>query len=56
LDPEIIKPKTVLKIADRARGQGENQFKSGAYTLVFEHFELVFNTAIGRLMHFKDSF
>ena len=36
------------KIVDNAQGQGENRFKSGAYTLVFEHFESVFNTALGR--------
>jgi hypothetical protein len=36
------------KIVDYAQGQGENRFKSGAYTLVFEHFESVFNTAIER--------
>ena len=44
----MVKPKTVFKIADHAQGQGENQFESGAYTLVFEHFELVFNEGLGR--------
>jgi hypothetical protein len=39
--------KTISKIVDHAQGQGENRFKSGAYTLVFEHFESVFNAAIG---------
>ncbi len=42
-----MKFKEVLKIADHVQGQGENRFKSGAYTIVFEHFESVFNTAIG---------
>jgi hypothetical protein len=48
--------KPILKIVDNAQGQGENRFKSGAYTLVFEHFESVFNTALGRYMHFINSF
>jgi hypothetical protein len=39
---------TISKIVDYAQGQGENRFKSGAYTLVFEHFESVFNTVIER--------
>ena len=42
-----MKFKSVLKIADHAQGQGANRFKSGAYTIVFEHFESVCNTAIG---------
>jgi hypothetical protein len=33
--------KTILKIVDNVQGQGENRFKSGAYTTVFEHFESV---------------
>ena len=33
--------KAILKIVDYVQGHGENQFKSGAYTIVFEHFELV---------------
>ncbi len=37
-----------LKIVDHVQGQGENRFESRAYTLVFEHFESDFNTAIGR--------
>jgi hypothetical protein len=37
--------KIILKIVDNVQGQGENRFKSGAYTLVFEHFETVFNAA-----------
>jgi hypothetical protein len=48
-DPHILKNKkyltvkTIPKIVDHAQGQGKNRFKSGAYTLVFEHFESVFN-------------
>ena len=42
----------ISKIVDYVQGQGENRFKSGAYTTVFEHFESVFNDAIGRYMHF----
>ncbi len=38
----------ISKIVDHAQGQGENRFNSEAYTLVFEHFESVFNTALGR--------
>jgi hypothetical protein len=38
----------ISKIVDYVQGQGENRFNSGAYTLVFEHFESVFNTALGR--------
>jgi hypothetical protein len=45
-------PKAVLKLQITPQGQGANRFKSGAYTIVFEHFESVFNTAIGRYMHF----
>ena len=40
--------RSYLKIVDHVQGQGENRFKSGAYTLVFEHFESVLNTALGR--------
>ena len=36
------------KIVDHVQGQGINRFESRAYTLVFEHFESVYNTAIGR--------
>jgi hypothetical protein len=32
----------ISKIVDHAQGQGANRFKSGAYTLVFEHFETVY--------------
>ena len=35
--------RTYFKSVDRGLGQGENRFKSGAYTTVFEHFESVFN-------------
>ncbi len=38
----------ILKIVDRVQGQGANRFESGAYTIVFEHFESVCNTALGR--------
>jgi hypothetical protein len=38
----------IAKIADHVQEQGENRFKSGAYTLVFEHFDSVFNAALGR--------
>jgi hypothetical protein len=43
----------VLEIADRFQGQGEYRFKSGAYTTVFEYFESVFNTALGRRCIYK---
>ena len=43
-----IEPKAVFKIVDNVQGQGENRFKSGAYTLVFEHFESVYNAVIER--------
>jgi hypothetical protein len=33
-------PEAILKIADRVREQGKIRFKSGAYTLVREHFEV----------------
>jgi hypothetical protein len=47
---ELIKEpvEAVLEIAGKVQGQGKNRFKSGAYTAVFEHFESVFNTALGR--------
>jgi hypothetical protein len=42
-------PKAVLKLQiTPPQGQGANRFKSGAYTLVFEHFESVCNTALER--------
>ncbi len=34
----------ISKIADHAQGQSASRFKSGAYTFVFEHFELVLRT------------
>jgi hypothetical protein len=36
-----INLEAVSKIVDHVQGQGENRFESGAYTLVFEHFESV---------------
>jgi hypothetical protein len=36
-----INLEVVSKIVDHVQGQGENRFESGAYTLVFEHFESV---------------
>jgi hypothetical protein len=38
--------KTGFKALDNVQGQGAERFKSGAYTLVREHFEPVRNTAI----------
>jgi hypothetical protein len=38
----------VLKIADYVQGHDANRFESGVYTIVFEHFESVCNTALGR--------
>jgi len=43
---DTIYVKIVLKIVDRAQGHGANRFKSRAYTLVFEHFESVWYTAL----------
>jgi hypothetical protein len=45
--------KTYFRIGCKAfnfvvRGQGGKQIKSGAYTIVREHFELFCNTAIGQ--------
>jgi hypothetical protein len=37
---------TGFKALDNVQGQGAERFKSGAYTLVREHFEPVRNTAI----------
>ena len=48
MDAECIILKPIPKIVDYIQGHGENRFKSGAYTTVFEHFEPIFNTAIGR--------
>ena len=39
--------KAILKIADHVREQGAIRFKSGAYTLVREHFGAECNAAIG---------
>ena len=38
----------ISKIVDHVQGHGANRFKSRAYTLVFEHFESVWNTALER--------
>ena len=38
----------ISKIVDHVQGRGEKRFKNGAYTLVFEYFESVFNKALGR--------
>ena len=43
-----MKFKEALKIADHAQAQGANRFKSGAYTIVFEHFESAYNKALER--------
>jgi hypothetical protein len=40
----IITLQRVLKIADRARVEGLDRFKSEVYTFGFEHFEWVGNT------------
>jgi len=37
-----------FKTRSNVRGQGAKRFKSGAYTLVREHFETFCNAAIGR--------
>ena len=42
------KVKAIFKIVNHVQGQGANRFKSGAYTVVFEHFESVCNKALGR--------
>ena len=42
-----MKLKPISKIVDYAQGQGENRFKSGAYTTVFEHFESVLTQPLG---------
>ncbi len=46
----ILKSKLVDKPLDFVRGQGAIRFKSGAYTLVREHFESDWNAAIGQKM------
>jgi len=40
--------KPAFRALDLVRGQGVSRFKSGAYTLVREHFEAAHNTAIGQ--------
>jgi hypothetical protein len=48
---ELIKDtKPVFRALDLVRGQGVSRFKSGAYTIVREHFEAARNTAIGQEM------
>jgi hypothetical protein len=44
--------KTGFKSVDFFRGQGFIRFKSGAYTIVREHFEANYNAAIGKKMRF----
>jgi hypothetical protein len=44
--------RTHLKNVDQGSGQGAGRLKSGAYTLVCEHFEPVRNTAMDPEMHF----
>jgi len=39
-----------FKLLDLVREHGEIRFKSGAYTLVREHFESNFNKALGQEM------
>ena len=38
------------------KGKASIRFKSGAYTLVREHFKLNHNEALERYLHFRDSF
>ena len=38
----------IQKIVDNVQGRDANRFKNGAYTIVFEYFELVCNKALGR--------
>jgi hypothetical protein len=42
--------KLALKLLDFVRGQGKIRFKSGAYTVVREHFESDFNKGLGQKM------
>jgi hypothetical protein len=49
-------PKTGFEILDYVRGQGVSRFKSGAYTIVHEHFEPAHNAAIGHQMKFQNRF
>jgi hypothetical protein len=42
--------KLALKLSDPVRGQGAIWFKSGAYTIVSEHFEPNRNAAIGKYL------
>ena len=38
----------ISKIVDHVQGRDVNRFNNGAYTLVFEYFESVYNNALGR--------
>jgi len=40
--------KPAFRALDLVRGQGLGRFKSGAYTIVREHFEATHNAAIGQ--------
>jgi hypothetical protein len=44
----VKKTKSGLKAADHVQGQGVTRIKSGAYTLVREHFDSWDNAAIER--------
>ncbi len=46
----------VPKYADFGSGQGAIRFKSGAYTLVREHFEADRNAAMGQKMRIREPF
>ena len=48
--------KSDLKTSDHARRQGAIRFKSGAYTIVREHFESDRNAAFGYEMGFSHHF
>jgi len=48
--------RTYLKNVDVGSGQGAGSLKSGAYTLVCEHFEVARNAALGPKTRFSDRF
>jgi hypothetical protein len=48
----LEKTKLVSKALDFVRWQGVSRFKSGAYTLVREHFKATRNTVSGQKMRF----
>ena len=52
---QLKKSKLSSKFAAFARDQGASRLKSGAYTIVREHFELACNTGIGQKMGIWDS-